>query len=58
MGLGAARADPGGEVGAHRVGNEKLGILGPSVVAFGEADLLLAQRLAMRAAVSCLCGEP
>jgi transposase len=47
-GLCAARADASGEVRAHAVGNQKLGVLGPAVVAFGEADLLLAQRLAVR----------
>jgi len=44
----AAGANPSGEVGAHRVGNQKLGILGSSVVAFGEADLLFPERLAVR----------
>src|SRR4029453_8140185 len=37
-----------GEVGAHGVGNQEFGVLGPSVVAFGQADLFLAQRLAVR----------
>src|SRR6516225_2626866 len=47
-GLRAARADPRGEVGGHGVGDQELGVLRPAVVAFGEADLFLAQRLAMR----------
>ncbi len=34
-------------MGAHGVGNEELGVLGPAVVAFGEANLLLAQGLAV-----------
>src|SRR5712691_12476636 len=46
-GLRAARANSGGEVLAHGVGNQEFGVLGPSVVAFGEANLLLTQRLAM-----------
>src|SRR5712691_11155183 len=46
-GLRAARANSGGEVVAHGVGNQELGVLGPSVVAFGEANLLLTQRLAV-----------
>ena len=44
----AAGANPSGKVGAHRVGDQKLGILGPSVVAFREANLLFPERLAVR----------
>src|ERR1700704_1404896 len=47
VGLRAARANSGGEMFAHAVGNQELGVFGPSVVAFGEANLLLTQRLAM-----------
>src|SRR4051812_27883162 len=47
MGLAATRADSGGEVLGHGGRNQELGVLGPSVVAFGEANLLLAERLAM-----------
>src|SRR5262249_62395163 len=43
-----ARANPGGEVGAHGVGDQELGVLRPAVVAFAEAHLLLAQRFAVR----------
>ncbi len=46
-GLRATRADPGCEVLADTVGNEELGVLGPPVAALGEADLLLAERLAV-----------
>src|SRR5207244_10981738 len=48
--LRAAGANPRGEMGAHGVGNEELGVLGPAVVAFGEANLLLAEGLAVRRA--------
>src|SRR6202022_762692 len=47
-GLSPARANSGGEVLAHSVGNEKLRVLGPSVGAFDEPDLFLAQWLAVR----------
>src|SRR6266508_4939331 len=47
VGLRAARANSRGEVFAHGVGNQEFRVLGPSVVAFGEANLLLTQRLAM-----------
>src|SRR5262249_58015979 len=46
-GLRAAGADSRGEAGAHGLGNQELGVLGPAVVAFGEANLLLTQRLAV-----------
>src|SRR5207342_2989791 len=45
--LRAARADSGGEVLAHGVGNQELGVLGPAIGALDEANFLLAQRLAM-----------
>src|SRR5437660_1748331 len=45
--LRATGADAGREVVANGIGNQELRVLGPSVVAFGEADCLLAQRLAM-----------
>src|ERR1700716_259456 len=47
MDLRAACADSGSEVLTHGVGNQELGVLGPAVVALGEANPLLAQRLAM-----------
>src|SRR5262249_59578935 len=46
-GLRATGADSRGEVGAHGLGNQELGVLGPAVVAFGEANLLLTQRFAV-----------
>ena len=46
-GLRPARADAGGEVLIHTVGHEELRVFRPSVAAFGEADLLLAERLAV-----------
>src|SRR5215471_16409266 len=42
------RANFGGEVLAHRIGNEKLRVLRPAVSAFDRANLVLAQRLAVR----------
>src|SRR5262249_10762368 len=42
------RANSGGEVLAHRIGNEKLRALRPPVSAFDKANLVLAQRLAVR----------
>ncbi len=45
--LRAARAYPGGEMLAHGVRDEELGVLRPSVAALGEANLVVAQRLAM-----------
>ena len=45
--LGAALADPVGEVLADAVGDEELGVLGPAVGALGLAHLLLAERLAV-----------
>src|SRR5262245_25595328 len=42
------RANSGGEVLAHRIGNEKLRVLRPAVSAFDKANLVLAQRLAVR----------
>ncbi len=48
MGLGATRADSGGEALAHGLRHQELGVLGPTVETLGEADLLLAQGLAMR----------
>ena len=45
-----ARADARLEMLAHAVGNEELRVLGPAVVALGQPDLLLAQRLAVRRA--------
>ena len=44
----AARADSGREMFVDAVGHEELRVLGPSVAALGEADLLLAERLAVR----------
>ncbi len=44
---GAARAHPGREMLVHAVGDEELGVLGPSVKTLGETDLIVAQRLAM-----------
>ena len=46
--LGAALADPLGEVLVDAVGDEELGVLGPAVGALGLPDLLLAERLAVR----------
>ena len=46
----AALADARLEVLAHAVGHEELGVLGPAVVALGQPDLFLAQRLAVRRA--------
>ena len=46
--LGAAPADPGGEVLLDPVGDEELGVFGPAVGALGLAHLLLAERLAVR----------
>src|SRR5262249_41692865 len=47
-GLGAALADAGGEMLAHAIGNEELGVFRPTIIAFGEADFVLAQGLAVR----------
>src|SRR5262249_53718288 len=41
-GLRAAGTNPRGEVGAHGVGDQELGVLRPAVAAFGETHLLLA----------------
>jgi hypothetical protein len=46
-GLRTTRTDPGGEVLAHPVRNEKLRILRPTIGTLGEADFLIAQRFAM-----------
>ena len=43
--LGAAPADPGGEVLLDPLGDEELGVLGPTVGALGLAHLLLAHAL-------------
>src|SRR5215468_6457225 len=40
----ATRADAGGEVLAHAVGDQELRVLRPAVAALGEADFLLAER--------------
>ena len=45
--LGAAPADPLGEVLPDPVGDEELGVLGPVVGALGLPHLLLAERLAV-----------
>src|SRR5258708_40179837 len=47
MSLGTSRSNAGSEVVANGIGNQKLCVLRPSVVALGEADFLFAQRLAM-----------
>src|ERR1700724_3625876 len=41
----------------HAVRHEELGVLGPSVAAFGQADLLLAERLAVGGAGIVLVGS-
>ena len=46
-GLRAALADAGGEVLADAVGDEELRVLRPAVDALGQADLLVAERLAV-----------
>src|SRR5439155_4945661 len=43
----AARADAGREPLAHALGDQELRILRPAVAALGEADLFLAERLAV-----------
>src|SRR6266704_2776302 len=43
----AARAHPGREVLIDAGGDQEPGVLGPSIRALGETDLLLAERLAM-----------
>ena len=45
--LGAAFADPGGEMLAHAVGHEKFGVLRPAIGALGEFDFFFSKRLAM-----------
>ena len=50
MQRGAAGADAGREVLADAVGHEELRVLGPAVAPLGEADLLVAERLAVRRA--------
>src|SRR5260370_21486830 len=47
MSLRTSRSNAGSEVVANGIGNQKLCVLRPSVVALGEADFLFAQRLAM-----------
>ena len=47
MGPRAARADSFGEVLAHAVRNQKLGILGPAVGAFDQPNLVFAERIAV-----------
>jgi hypothetical protein len=37
-----ARANSGGEVLAHRIGNEKLRVIGPPIGAFDKANFVLA----------------
>src|SRR5262245_66436571 len=44
----AAGAAKVGEMLAHAVRHQELGIFGPTVAAFGEPDLLLTKRLAVR----------
>ena len=48
--LRAARADAGFEVLVHAVGDEELGVRRPAVALLGQADLVFAQRLAVRGA--------
>ena len=55
--LGAAPADPLGEVLADAVGDEELGVLGPLVGALGLAHLLLAERLAVGGGGVLLVGR-
>ena len=45
-----ARADTRLEMFAHAVGDEKLRVLRPAVMALGQLDFLLAQRFAVRRA--------
>ena len=52
--LAPARAEVVGEVLAHAVGDEELRVLGPAVGLLGEANLLLAERLAVRRARALL----
>ena len=47
-GCGAAGANPGREVLAHAVGHEELRLFGPAVVAFDDANLVVAERLTVR----------
>ena len=42
MSLWAPRPNAGSKVVANGIGNQKLRVLGPSVVTFGEANFLLA----------------
>ncbi len=53
----AAGAHAGCEVLAHPVGDEELRVLGPAVVALGELDLLLAERLAVSGVGVLLVGR-
>src|SRR5437016_3390765 len=46
--LVATRADARAEVRAHLVGHEELRVFRPAVVALGETNLLVAERLAVR----------
>ncbi len=52
----AALADAVGEVLQHAVWDEELGVLGPAVVALRGADLVLAERFAVRSARVLLGG--
>ncbi len=56
--MAAAAADALAEMLAHAVRHQKFGVLGPAVIAFGEADLLLAERLAMGRAGVLLVRRP
>ena len=53
----ATPAHPLVEVLVDAVGHEELGVLGPAVVAFGEPDFVLAQRLAVGGAGVLLVGR-
>src|SRR5882757_3145877 len=46
-----------GEMLAHCIGNEKLGVLGPAIKALREADLLFAERLPMSLGRVMLMGR-
>ena len=54
----AALADALAEVVVDAVGDEEFGVLGPAVELLGEADLILAQGFAVRAAGVLLVGAP
>src|SRR5215467_13600722 len=61
MQLLPALADAGLKMLAHPVGHEELGVFWPTVMPFGQADLFLAQRFAVRRTgvllVRCAIGD-